>query len=253
MTFIEGAKVEVYRAGVLIAWGFTDAKGRWSCVLPAGTYTVIISKAGYETIEQEVTFEKETEFKVNLPTAIPPPAPIGVREPLLKRPRIEKFLTQIIEVKKKESPLSTFRKFVTPPSLASPNLTLVAYRKPSLSLQTQLTYSTQITVVSQSPPELSPSLTLTTTVIAPATVVNPVEKGEIISDAEGKATISFTGVYPTKPFIAFTVEYTADDIMVNIDSWVKDEAGNYIGVNIRTRDDGGRAEANVKVLWALWE
>jgi len=78
------------------------------------------------------------------------------------------------------------------------------------------------------------------------------EKGEVISNADGLASISFMGVYSTKPHISFTSEYTADDVMVGIESWVQDAEGNYVGVNIRTRDDGGRPEKNVKVLWAIF-
>jgi len=74
MAFIEGAKVEIYRANVLIAWGYTDKKGRFSVTLTPGTYKVVISKPGYATIEQIITIEEETEFKVNLPAFVAVPA-----------------------------------------------------------------------------------------------------------------------------------------------------------------------------------
>mgnify|MGYP001052222782 CR=1 FL=1 len=68
---IEDALVEVYKDGELWASGLTDSTGRWSCTLVAGSYTIIISKTGYQTITKSETVGFNTELIVNLPTAAP--------------------------------------------------------------------------------------------------------------------------------------------------------------------------------------
>jgi len=78
------------------------------------------------------------------------------------------------------------------------------------------------------------------------------EKGEVITNADGLASISFKKAYPTKPHPFFSTEYVKDDVIVGINSWVQDAEGNYTGINIRTKDDGGKPEANVKVLWLIF-
>jgi len=72
MSFIVGAKVEIYRANVLIAWGYTDEEGKWSTILSPGVYKVIISKPGYQTVEEILEILRETEFKVRLPEVVVP-------------------------------------------------------------------------------------------------------------------------------------------------------------------------------------
>lgn len=65
---IEGAHVEVFKDGVLVAEGYTDADGKWTQRLLAGTYHIIVSKTGYTTIEKTETLVRRTDLIVNLPT-----------------------------------------------------------------------------------------------------------------------------------------------------------------------------------------
>jgi len=65
---IQNAKVEVYKDSELIETGYTDVDGKYHTTLGAGTYRIVISKTGYETIEKTETITKTTELMVNLPT-----------------------------------------------------------------------------------------------------------------------------------------------------------------------------------------
>jgi len=73
---IEDAHVEVYKDGALVAEGYTDATGRYTTSLDAGTYLVRISKTGYATIEKTETLARSTELVVNLPD-LPPVGVVG--------------------------------------------------------------------------------------------------------------------------------------------------------------------------------
>jgi len=65
---IENAKIEIYEDSELIETGYTDVYGKYHTTLSAGTYRIVISKTGYETIEKTETITKTTELMVNLPT-----------------------------------------------------------------------------------------------------------------------------------------------------------------------------------------
>jgi len=80
------------------------------------------------------------------------------------------------------------------------------------------------------------------------------ELGAVTTGADGKATISFAKAYPSKPKLALAPEYSqaTDVVTVQIDSWSQDVAGNYIGAVVAAGDDGGKAEANVTVHYAVW-
>jgi len=65
---IQNAKVEIYKDSTLIETGYTDVYGKYHTTLSAGTYRIVISKTGYETIEKTETVTKTTELMVNLPT-----------------------------------------------------------------------------------------------------------------------------------------------------------------------------------------
>jgi len=54
LTLVEGATVEIYSNGKLIATLTTDSKGEASITLVVGSYTVKVSKEGFETHEQTV-------------------------------------------------------------------------------------------------------------------------------------------------------------------------------------------------------
>lgn len=78
MTYIENALVEIIQAGVTVKSGYTDANGKYSTVLGAGTYTIRISKEGYKTIEKTETLSYPTELMVNLPAFLPPEGHSGI-------------------------------------------------------------------------------------------------------------------------------------------------------------------------------
>ena len=65
---IEDAHVEVYKDGVLVAEGYTDAEGKFSTPLAPGDYLIRVSKAGFATIEKTETLARSTELIVNLPS-----------------------------------------------------------------------------------------------------------------------------------------------------------------------------------------
>jgi len=67
---IANAKVEIYKDSTLIATGYTDSEGRFSYTLDVGTYTIIISKTGYQTVTKTETVSTRTQLVVNLPEAV---------------------------------------------------------------------------------------------------------------------------------------------------------------------------------------
>jgi len=78
MAFIADVLVEIIRAGVVVKSGYTDANGKYSTVVGAGTYTIRLSKAGYQTIEKTETLAYSSELMINLPDAYPPPYVSGI-------------------------------------------------------------------------------------------------------------------------------------------------------------------------------
>jgi len=79
------------------------------------------------------------------------------------------------------------------------------------------------------------------------------ESGIVTTDGDGLATISFANVYATKPkLLAIAdVPLATDCVIVQIESWTQDGAGNYIGCTLRTSNDGGRAEPTIPLIWAI--
>lgn len=65
---IVGAKVEVWKDGVLIQTGYTDDTGKFLTTLEIGDYDIIISKEGYNTITKEELIGTRTQLIVNLPS-----------------------------------------------------------------------------------------------------------------------------------------------------------------------------------------
>lgn len=71
MGYIEGALVEIIQDSTVVKSGYTDANGKYSTVLGAGTYKIRISKTGYQTIEKTETLAYPSELMVNLPYMVP--------------------------------------------------------------------------------------------------------------------------------------------------------------------------------------
>jgi len=69
--YIEGALVEIIQDSTVVKSGYTDAQGKYSTVLGAGTYKIRISKTGYQTIEKTETLAYPSELMVNLPYMFP--------------------------------------------------------------------------------------------------------------------------------------------------------------------------------------
>jgi len=67
---IANAKVEIYKDSTLITTGYTDSEGRFKYSLDVGTYTIVISKTGYQTITKVETVGTRTQLVVNLPESI---------------------------------------------------------------------------------------------------------------------------------------------------------------------------------------
>ena len=78
ISYIEGALVEIIQDSTVIKSGYTDANGKYTTVLGAGTYTIRISKTGWQTIEKTETLAYPTELMVNLPTGYPSPYISGI-------------------------------------------------------------------------------------------------------------------------------------------------------------------------------
>lgn len=78
------------------------------------------------------------------------------------------------------------------------------------------------------------------------------EKGTVTTDADGLATITFSGSYASKPILALTPELpvATDRVIVQIESWT---GPPYTDVTIATSDDGGKKEPSVLVHWILHE
>lgn len=77
----------------------------------------------------------------------------------------------------------------------------------------------------------------------------PAEKGIIVTDGDGLATVNFVGSYPSKPVVSLTPEYSADGVIVQIDGWIEPP---YTGMVIKSVDDGGKKEGGVPVHWLIW-
>ena len=67
---ISGALVEIYKNELKIKEGYTDENGKYSTTLDAGVYRIVVSKAGYNTIEKTETIGATTELLVNLPAGV---------------------------------------------------------------------------------------------------------------------------------------------------------------------------------------
>ena len=70
LSYIEDAKVEIYKDSVLIKTGYTDANGTYKTYLEAGDYVIVLSKEGYNTVTKTETLTRNTELMVNLPTKL---------------------------------------------------------------------------------------------------------------------------------------------------------------------------------------
>lgn len=78
VSYIEGALVEIIQASIVIKSGYTDVNGTYKTVLGAGTYTIRISKTGWQTIEKTETLSYPSELMVNLPCGYPAPYISGI-------------------------------------------------------------------------------------------------------------------------------------------------------------------------------
>ena len=70
LSYIEDVLVEIYKDDVLVASGYTDENGTYKTYLEAGTYEIVLSKEGYNTITKNETLTRNTELMVNLPTKL---------------------------------------------------------------------------------------------------------------------------------------------------------------------------------------
>jgi len=61
---IPNVYIEVYKDGVLVVTGYTDANGQLELLLQAGTYKIRASKSGYETVEKTVVVEADTSVTI---------------------------------------------------------------------------------------------------------------------------------------------------------------------------------------------
>lgn len=79
--YLQGATINIYLNGTLIVTGITDALGTFQTLLLPGTYVIIISASGYQSITKTEVLTINTELIVNLPLAMPPgqiqPQPIN--------------------------------------------------------------------------------------------------------------------------------------------------------------------------------
>lgn len=71
MSALQGATVEVYKSGILVATGETDQNGVYSTALPAGTYDIYISAPNMQTIHRTTTLTGSEELIVNLTIPVP--------------------------------------------------------------------------------------------------------------------------------------------------------------------------------------
>jgi len=142
MSFIVGAKVEIYRANVLIAWGYTDEEGKWSTILSPGVYKVIISKPGYQTVEEILEILRETEFKVRLPEVVVPP-PI-VRE-LIEIPEVYFIRFSLLPISLQ--PEYSYVTLYVIPKLVSPEFLYRKEVKEPISISPTLIFTTQVVIV----------------------------------------------------------------------------------------------------------
>jgi len=69
LTLIEGATVEIYSDGKLIATLTTDSKGEASITLNVGSYTVKVMAEGFESHEQTVNLTTDIKKEVVLQKA----------------------------------------------------------------------------------------------------------------------------------------------------------------------------------------
>jgi len=79
------------------------------------------------------------------------------------------------------------------------------------------------------------------------------EKGSATTGADGSVSISFVGAYPAKPtpLLGAELPVGTETIFVQIDSWILDAEGRYIGMVVYAISDAGKAIANVIVHWAI--
>jgi len=78
--YLQGATVNIYLNGTLIVTGITDALGTFQTLLLPGSYVIIISALGYQSITKTEVLSINTELIVNLSLAAPqtPPQPIPI-------------------------------------------------------------------------------------------------------------------------------------------------------------------------------
>jgi len=61
---ISNVYIEIYKDGILVATGYTDANGQLELLLQSGTYKIRASKSGYETVEKTVVVEANTSVTI---------------------------------------------------------------------------------------------------------------------------------------------------------------------------------------------
>jgi len=113
---VEGAKVEIYKAGVLVAWGYTDEEGKFSTKLTPGFYEIKIIWNRREIVKTEL-LTQDTELVVNLPIER-----MRVIEPFLRRPMIFRVQHEPLKSKAILSPDFLFSTKTISPTLVSPEV-----------------------------------------------------------------------------------------------------------------------------------
>jgi len=79
------------------------------------------------------------------------------------------------------------------------------------------------------------------------------EKGSATTGADGSVSISFAKAYPTKPtpFLGGELPVETDTTFVQVNSWILDAEGRYIGMVVYAHNDAGKPVANVLVHWSI--
>lgn len=94
-TPIEDALVEIIQGGSTVKSGYTDADGKYQTTLGPGTYTIRISKTGYQTAEKTETLNYSTELMVNLEARVPSTGRSGIVTTVISGEAVNPILTTI--------------------------------------------------------------------------------------------------------------------------------------------------------------
>lgn len=129
MGYIENALVSIAQAGIVVKSGLTDSTGKYSTVLGAGTYTITISKTGYETIVKTETLAQATELMVNLADTTELIGRSGIILQYLTRavdnPTLTSIPTEAVSSNRGTSSIQTSNLLDAAPSTKTGNITTV--------------------------------------------------------------------------------------------------------------------------------